>query len=341
VRAAALRMGHLIEDLLRLSQVTRMELHKSEVDLSALAGEIAEELQREHPERKVTFRISPGLRARGDRGLLRSALANLIQNAWKFTGTNRTATIEFGARRQDGASVYFVRDDGAGFDMAQAGRLFGAFQRLHAERDFPGTGIGLATVRRVMRRHGGDAWAESEVGKGATFFFTLDSGAGAVQGTDGADAVAPAPAAAGWGVGKDSPPASRQRAAVLLVDDDEDMLTLAKRALAADGYPVFTASHGEEGLAILRAHEVGVVVSDYSMPGMNGAELLQRVAALYPRTVRIILSGQARDDAVEEAIRKGEIYCYVEKQRGADYLRTCIREGLITVLSGADGTHGR
>jgi PAS domain S-box-containing protein len=340
VRAAALRMGYLIEDLLRLSQVTRMELHKSEVDLSALAGEIAEELQREHPGRKVTFRISPGLRARGDRGLLRSALANLIQNAWKFTGTSRTATIEFGARRQDGASVYFVRDDGAGFDMAQAGRLFGAFQRLHAERDFPGTGIGLATVRRVMRRHGGDAWAESEVGKGATFFFTLDSGAGAVQGTDGADAVAPAPAAVGWGARKDSPPASRQRSAVLLVDDDEDMLTLAKRALAADGCPVFTASHGEEGLAILRTHEVGVVVSDYSMPGMNGAELLQRVAALYPRTVRIILSGQACDDAVEEAIRKGEIYRHVEKQRGADYLRTCIQEGLIAVLSGTDGTHG-
>ena len=329
VRAAALRMGNLIEDLLRLSQVTRTELHKSEVDLSALASEIAEELRHEDPARKVTFRIEPRLRARGDPGLLRSALANLMQNAWKFTGTKRTATIEFGARQTGGASVYFVRDDGAGFDMAQAGRLFGAFQRLHAESEFAGTGIGLATVRRVMRRHGGDAWAESEVGRGATFFFSLEGSLESLAGPGKASVGAPALApVAGWGTATEAPPATSRHSAVLLVDDDEDMLALAKRALAADGYPVFTASHGEEGLAILRAHEVGVVVSDYSMPGMNGAELLQRVAALYPRTVRIILSGQARDDAVQDGIRKGEIYRYVEKERGPDYLRNCIREGL-------------
>ena len=340
-RAAALRMGHLIEDLLRLSQVTRMELRKTDVDLSALAGEIADELRREQPGRKMKFRIEPGLRARGDPGLLRSALANLIQNAWKFTSTHRTATIEFGARHQSGACVYFVRDDGAGFDMAHAGRLFGAFQRLHAERDFPGTGIGLATVRRVMRRHGGDAWAESEVGKGATFHFTLESvpGAGREKGGGRWGASSPSRSDADRGEGKGSPPAaSGARSAVLLIDDDENMLALAKRALAADGYSVFTASHGADGLAILRAHEVGVVVSDYSMPGMNGAELLQRVAALYPRTVRIMLSGQARDDAVDQAIRRGDIYRYVEKQRGADYLRACIREGLSAGPSGRDAS---
>ena len=123
---------------------------------------------------------------------------------------------------------------------------------------------------------------------------------------------------------------------MLLVDDDEDMLALAKRVLAADGYPVFTASDGEEGLAILRDHEVGVVVSDYSMPGMNGAELLQRVAALYPRTVRIILSAQARNDVVQEAIGKGEIYRHVDKQRGPEYLRICIREGLTVAAPATD-----
>ena len=173
VRAASQRMGQLIDDLLELSRVTRVELRREAVDLSALARAIAAELQQTQPGRQVTFVIAEGLVARGDARLLRVVLENLLNNAWKFTGKLTHAEIAFGSTQQDGRPVYCVHDNGAGFDMAYADKLFGAFQRLHPASEFEGTGIGLATVQRIIHRHGGRVWAEGAVGQGARFYFTL------------------------------------------------------------------------------------------------------------------------------------------------------------------------
>jgi two-component system, sensor histidine kinase and response regulator len=173
VRAATRRMGELIDDMLNLSRVTRSEMRLESVNLSELAQTIAAELQRSQPDRRVEFVIAEGMVVNGDQGLLKVALENLLGNAWKFTGKRSEANIKFGMTEGDGKRVYFVRDNGSGFDMAYANRLFGAFQRLHDSHDFAGTGIGLATVQRVIHRHGGQIWAEAEVAKGATFYFTL------------------------------------------------------------------------------------------------------------------------------------------------------------------------
>jgi PAS domain S-box-containing protein len=173
VRAAAQRMYTLIDALLTLSRVTREEMRRDVIDLSALARSVATELQRTHPDRKVDFVIAPGIIGVGDGSLVRVALENLIGNSWKFTGRLAKARIEFGAVDSDGSTVYYVRDNGAGFDMAYVDKLFGAFQRLHTAEEFPGTGIGLPTVQRIVRRHGGTVWAEAEINEGATFWFTL------------------------------------------------------------------------------------------------------------------------------------------------------------------------
>jgi len=173
VRAASQRMGELIDDLLKLSHASRTEMRRTEVDLTALAGEIAAELRRDDPARQGRWVIAPGLVATGDPQLLREVLENLLGNAWKFTGKRADPVIEFGVTNGEAVRAFFVRDNGAGFDMAYAGKLFGAFQRLHATADFPGTGIGLATVQRIIHRHGGRVWAEGAVGQGATFYFTL------------------------------------------------------------------------------------------------------------------------------------------------------------------------
>jgi len=173
VRAAAQRMDQLIEDMLNLSHVTRGELRVAPVNLSRLTQEVAGELARREPERKVRLSVAPDVVVGGDGNLLRIALENLLGNAWKFTARREEAKIEFGMTTQAGRPVYFVRDNGAGFDMAYADKLFGAFQRLHSTTDFPGSGIGLAIVQRVIHRHGGRVWAEASVDGGATFFFTL------------------------------------------------------------------------------------------------------------------------------------------------------------------------
>ena len=173
VRAASQRMGTLIDDLLSLSRVTRGEVQVEEVDLSALAAAAAADLKKTDPARDVTFAIAPHLVVRADAGLMRIVLQNLLGNAWKFTGKRSSARVEVGAMAHDGRRAFFVRDDGAGFDMAYAAKLFGAFQRLHAAAEFPGSGIGLATVQRIIHRHGGQVWAEGAPDRGATFYFTL------------------------------------------------------------------------------------------------------------------------------------------------------------------------
>jgi signal transduction histidine kinase len=173
VRKSAQQMTRLIDDLLLLSRVTRSELCRQRVDLSALARSIAARLELTG-DRRVELVVQDGLVAQGDATLLGVVLANLIGNAWKFTARRPVARIEVGAQASGPPLVYFVRDDGAGFDMAYAKKLFGVFQRLHSVQEFEGTGIGLATVQRVVRRHGGRVWAEGEVDKGATFYFTLE-----------------------------------------------------------------------------------------------------------------------------------------------------------------------
>jgi len=173
VRAATQRMGHLIDDLLGLWRLTRAEMRNERVNLGDLATRIANELQKGDPERQVAFSISEETVASGDVRLLTVALENLLRNAWKFTRNRALAHIEFGAVRHNGSKAFYVRDDGEGFDMRYAGKLFGAFQRLHSSKDFEGTGVGLATVARIIHRHGGQVWAEGAVGRGATFFFTI------------------------------------------------------------------------------------------------------------------------------------------------------------------------
>jgi signal transduction histidine kinase len=173
VRAASQRMGQLIDDLLNLSRLTRINLCREAVDLSALARTIAAELQQTQPQRHVECVIADGLVVHGDGRLLRVMLENLLGNAWKFTAKLSQAQIEVGSTPHDGKTVYFVRDNGAGFDMAYADKLFAPFQRLHTIDEFEGTGIGLATVQRILHHHGGRIWAEGAVDQGATFYFTL------------------------------------------------------------------------------------------------------------------------------------------------------------------------
>jgi len=191
VRAEAQRMGQLIDAMLQLARVTRAEMQRRPVDLSALAQTVVARLEEAQPERQLAMVIQPDLTAYGDARQLEIVLTNLLGNAWKFTGARPQARIEFGtiedfrlpnadlggsekspiANRK--SQIYYVRDNGAGFDMAYANNLFGAFQRLHKASEFPGTGIGLATVQRIIHRHGGRTWAEAAVGQGATFYFTL------------------------------------------------------------------------------------------------------------------------------------------------------------------------
>jgi light-regulated signal transduction histidine kinase (bacteriophytochrome) len=166
-------MGVMIDDLLDLSRLSRREMRHEQVDLSPLAGNVADDLRRVEPGRRARFAIAEGLSATGDTGLLRAVLENLLENAWKFTSKEPEALIEFGAVEREGRPVYYVRDNGVGFDEAYAKGIFDPFQRLHGEEEFEGTGVGLATVARIVRRHGGDLWAEGEVGRGATFYFTL------------------------------------------------------------------------------------------------------------------------------------------------------------------------
>jgi len=174
IRAATRRMAELIEDLLQLSRITRTEINMEKVNLTRIARFVIDELQKSQPQRHVEIRIADGLEETADSRLMRIVLENLLGNAWKFTEKQAKAVIEFGCTKEGKKKVYFIRDNGVGFDMAYADKLFAPFQRLHTEDEFPGTGIGLATVRRIIHRHGGKVWTEGKTGKGATFYFSLN-----------------------------------------------------------------------------------------------------------------------------------------------------------------------
>jgi PAS domain S-box-containing protein len=173
IRAATRRMADLIEDLLKLSRITRTEMNIEKINLTRIARSIIDELQKSQPLRHVEIKIAVGLEDAADSRLMRITLDNLLGNAWKFTQKQTKAVIEFGCTKEGGGKVYFIRDNGAGFDMAYVEKLFAPFQRLHTEEEFPGTGIGLALVRRIIHRHGGKVWTEGQTGKGATFYFSL------------------------------------------------------------------------------------------------------------------------------------------------------------------------
>jgi signal transduction histidine kinase len=173
VRAASQRMAQVIDDILALSRLIHAEMKIERLNLSQIAQEIAKNLSKLQPERNVVFKIQEGIVVHGDEHLLRIVLENMFENAWKFTSKHPTGNIEFGIHEENKKMVYFVRDDGAGFEMKYVHKLFGPFQRLHSIEEFPGTGIGLATIQGIIQRHGGKVWAEGEVEKGATFYFTI------------------------------------------------------------------------------------------------------------------------------------------------------------------------
>jgi signal transduction histidine kinase len=176
IRSAARRMGELIDDLLNLSRITTSAMLREKVDLSSFARSLIEELCRTEPARKVEFVAPVSAETYGDPRLLRIVMDNLLRNAWKYTSHHDHARIEFGTQMNDGRTVYFVKDDGSGFDPRSTERLFQPFQRLHSAAEFPGNGIGLATVRRIIQRHGGKVWAEGAPEQGAAFYFTLGAG---------------------------------------------------------------------------------------------------------------------------------------------------------------------
>jgi light-regulated signal transduction histidine kinase (bacteriophytochrome) len=173
IHEASRRMSTLIEDLLSLSRISRSELTPRSIDLSQLAEDAASSVKEHHPNRDVELHVEPGLTACGDSRLLRIALENLLDNAWKYTTHTPAARVDVGMQLDSNGRTFYVRDNGVGFDMAYAGKLFGPFQRLHAETQYPGTGIGLVTVQRILARHGGRIWAQAEINRGATFYFTI------------------------------------------------------------------------------------------------------------------------------------------------------------------------
>jgi signal transduction histidine kinase/ActR/RegA family two-component response regulator len=257
IRAASQRMGRLIDELLGLARVTRTELNKERVDLAPMARELIQSLQQQHPERHVRGEIEDSLVVMADKTLVHIVMQNLIENAWKFTARAADACIRVGRTTRDGQPVCFVADNGVGFDMNYADRLFGAFQRLHHENEFPGTGIGLATVHRIIRRHGATIWAESAAGAGATFFSRMNT----------------------------------DDNTILLVEDNPDDADLTLRAFKRSHVmnPVVVARDGIEALDYLfNQGEMGersggqlptLIVLDLKLPKLDGLGVLKAVRA--------------------------------------------------------------
>ncbi len=261
----ATRMGQLIDALLGLARVTRKELRRESVNLTQLAEAVTKQLQAAEPGRTVVFDNQPNVLAQGDPQLLRAALENLLGNAWKFTGTREAGRVTFGSTVQKGATVYYVSDNGAGFDMAYAAKLFTPFQRLHSASEFAGTGIGLATVQRIVTRHGGRIWAEGHVGQGASFFFTLSDNAQGAARMNFADKP------------------------ILLVEDNKDDELLMIRAFKKNGIvnEVIVARDGVEALDYLFGEgshagrdlstQPQVVLLDLNLPRIGGLDVLRRI----------------------------------------------------------------
>ncbi len=267
VRTATQRMGILIDDLLKLSRISRSELHLETVNISTLTHEILASLRSTQPERRIELNIEEALDVQADERLLRIGLENLLNNAWKFTSRCPIADITVGKEGSGGAPVYFVRDDGAGFDPAYADHLFGAFQRLHTEAEFPGTGVGLATVQRIIRRHGGQIWAKGAVNQGATFYFTLNSRSGdRHRGVD-----------------------DMEEKVILLVEDNRDDEALTKRALKKTNIAnrIVVARDGVEAWEYLtntgvftdrkESPTAQLVLLDRKLPKLDGLGLLKRI----------------------------------------------------------------
>ena len=257
------KVENMVEGLLDLSRLSRAELNLEQVDLTQIAIDAIADLRRAEPDRVLDVMIKQGITVYGDKRLLRIVLMNLLTNAWKFTRGKEGARIEFDLLPENGKMTYMVRDNGAGFDMDHAGKLFVPFQRLHSAQEYPGTGIGLATVSRIIRRHGGEVWAESTVGQGAAFTFSLPTEAPPFEYMPAELAVI----AANDGL----------RPTVLVIDDAPDMLTLLGQVLKTD-YVVKVANNGRKGLSIaMNSPHPDIILLDVLMPELDGYEVCRRL----------------------------------------------------------------
>lgn len=319
IRSSVRLMSQLIEDLLKLARITRGDMKPVAVDLSELAEGIIADLRQSEPERKVKVSIRPAMRVEGDATLLRAMLENLLQNAWKFTGRNPEAEIAFGIEDQRGGRpVYFIADNGVGFDMADAARLFQPFVRLHDQTSFAGTGIGLATVARIVERHGGRIWPRSERGHGARFCFTLHE--------------MPEPET-GWAVDN----------VLLMVENDPEDAFLTLRSFERAGFPlrVDLVRDGREALEYLKATGPytrrkgrplpALVLLDWMMPRMGGADFLRAAKSdpdLHGLKVVIYSASLSEDESIT---RHPDVVRYVPKPMNADDAPRAV-EQIIAVL---------
>ncbi|HWR40694.1 MAG TPA: response regulator [Patescibacteria group bacterium] len=292
ILGAAERMENMLKGLLDLSRLSQSPLNLESVDLSAMAVSILEELRQSEPERVLDSRIRPGITVYGDSRMLSIMMSNLLGNAWKFTRDREPARIELDMAAEEGQATYVVRDNGAGFDMESSGKLFAPFQRLHSVTDFPGTGIGLATVARIVHRHGGEVWGESVPDQGAEFFFTLTA--------EKDDFLL------GNGVlingGREE-----QRHTVLVIDDAPEILTLLGQLLKND-YLVKVANNGNKGLRIAQSEpQPDLILLDVLMPGMDGYEVCRRLKSEpQTRDIPIIfLTGKSEMHDEETGLKMG------------------------------------
>jgi signal transduction histidine kinase/ActR/RegA family two-component response regulator len=311
-----LKMSQLIDALLDFSGLARVEPKRESVNLSAQAQEIVEELRLAEPKRQITLRIADGVEATGDPSLLRMVLANLLGNAWKFTQMRDEAVIEFGVTETAGRKTYFVRDNGAGFEMADATTIFGSFQRLRGTAQFSGHGIGLATVARVIQRHGGRIWAEGEPGKGATFYFTLPTTAPEPQRTM---------------TSRTSGLAPDQPLHVLLAEDEPAVRGLIERTLRRCGWEVYLAENGKQAVERWERGGIDVVLMDTRMPGMDGITatrlIREREGQKGRRSCIIALTAHASPEDREECLAAG-MDGFLTKPMRIDELEAAIKNCL-------------